>query len=314
MVCIFFKTPCLAMLIFITAVISLPLKRNVTEIVAPSWIDTSGLIAPGATLQVLPNRFSFTEGPAVTNDGAVFFTDQPNDNIWKWATDGTLSLFMHNTGRANGLYVDEAGNIIACADAKNELWKISPEKKVTVLYKAPKRKRLNGPNDLWIDKSGGIYITDPYYQRPYWKRKKPALKSQNVYYLPYGQKKLVAVEEGLKQPNGIVGTPDGKHLFIADIGDGKTYKYEIEANGRLKNKQLFVEQGSDGITLDERGNLYITGNGVTVYNAEGKKIEQIQVPAKWTSNVCFGDAEKNRLFITASESVYTLQMNVKGVE
>jgi gluconolactonase len=118
----------------------------------------------------------------------------------------------------------------------------------------------------------------------------------------------------LKQPNGIVGTPDGKHLFIADIGASKTYKYDIDEHGVLKNKQLFTEQGSDGMTLDEKGNLYLTGDGITVYNPEGKQIEHIAVPAKWTANLCFGGAQRNILFITASEAIFTLQMAVRGVE
>lgn len=276
--------------------------------------DTSGLITPGAALQLVSQQFSFTEGPAVDQQGNIYFTDQPNDAIWKWSTDGTLALFLHGAGRANGLYIDQQNNIIACSDSAGEIRRITPAGKQTVLYKAPKRKRLNGPNDLWIHAQGGIYMTDPFYQRPYWTHKQPARKGQYVYYLPPGKKKLIAVETTLKQPNGIVGTPDGKHLFVADIGDGKTYKYDIGPNGTLQNKRLFISQGSDGITLDEKSNLYITGNGVTVYNPAGQKIAHIAVPGGWTANVCFGGSGKNILFITASKAVYTLQMNVKGVE
>jgi len=276
--------------------------------------DTSALIANGATLQRVSNQFGFTEGPAVDKQGNIFFTDQPNDQIWTYGVDGSLSLFLNETGRANGLYVDNAGNIIACADAKGEVWRITPKKKVTVLYKAPKSKRLNGPNDVWIDAKGGIYITDPYYQRPYWKHKLPKRNHQNVYYLPSGKKTVIAVDTALKQPNGLVGSPDGKWLFVSDIGDGKIYKYGIETNGSLTNRVLFAEVSCDGMTLDSQGNLYAAGNGVTVYNSSGTQVEHISVPARWTSNVCFGGKERNNLFITASEAVYTLQMQVKGVE
>lgn len=276
--------------------------------------DTSSLIAPGATLQLISKQFGFTEGPAVDKEGNVFFTDQPNNNIWKWRTDGTLSLFKHGTGRSNGLYVDKNGDVVACADEKNRIISITPQKKIRTLYKAPKRKRLNGPNDLWIDSRGGIYITDPYYQRDYWKRKHPVLKGQYVYYLPSGKKKLINVDTTLKQPNGIVGTPEGKHLFIADIGAWKIYKFDIVAEGSLHNKELFADQGADGITLDEQGNLYLAGDGVTIYNSAGQKIEHIAVPAKWTSNICFGGRAKNQLFITASEAIYVIQMKVRGVE
>jgi gluconolactonase len=305
----FFKPP---YLVFIT-LIFVHAGAHAQQHVATKT-DTSHLVAPGATLQRLSNQFQFTEGPAVDKQGNIYFTDQPNDAIWKWNTDGTIVRFMHGAGRANGLYIDQEGNIIACADEKNRLLQITPQKKIHVLYKAPKRRRLNGPNDLWIDAQGGMYITDPYYQRPYWKRKKSVQKGQYVYYLSHGKKKLVTVDTSLKQPNGIVGTPDGKHLYIADIGDWKTYRYDIAADGTLQNRQLFVAQGSDGLTLDEQGNVYLTGDGVTVYNEAGQQIEHITVPAKWTANLCFGGSNKNQLFITASEAVYLLQMQVKGVE
>jgi gluconolactonase len=173
---------------------------------------------------------------------------------------------------------------------------------------------VNGPNDLWADSKGGIYFTDPYYQRSYWTRKEPDIIEQRVYYLPKGQKTAVIVDESLQKPNGIVGTPDGKYLYVADIGDNKTYRFTINENGTLSDRQLFVELGSDGLTLDNLGNVYLTGNGVSVYNKEGKKIEHIAVPSRWTANISFYGKERNILFITASDSVYTLEMKVKGVE
>ncbi|MEP7377328.1 MAG: SMP-30/gluconolactonase/LRE family protein [Chitinophagaceae bacterium] len=272
------------------------------------------LIVPGATLQLVSGQFSFTEGPAVDKKGNIFFTDQPNDKIWKYGTDGKLSVFMDKTGRSNGLYFDHNGNLLACADENNQLWRISPKKKVIALVKDINGKKLNGPNDLWVHPNGTIYFTDPYYQRPYWKRTSPEIKGEKVYVIPKGKGEPIVVVEDLLQPNGIAGTPDGKYLYVADIRDGKTYKYTIAEDGSLKNKQLFVQQGSDGMTLDNRGNLYLTGNGVTVYNPAGEKILHIPVPAKWTANVCFGGKERNVLFITASESVYTLAMLAKGVE
>ncbi|WP_020599002.1 SMP-30/gluconolactonase/LRE family protein [Spirosoma panaciterrae] len=279
-----------------------------------SGLDTINVVAPGATLQKVSSQFTFTEGPAVDKKGNIFFTDQPNDKIWKYDTDGNLSLFMDKTGRSNGLYFDKKGNIISCADEKDELWSISPDKKVTVLMTNFQGQRMNGPNDLWIDSKGGIYFTDPYYQRDYWERKKPDIDGQKVYYLPKGKSEAILVDGDLKQPNGIVGTPDGKYLYVADIRDSKTYKYEIGSDGMLRNRQLFISQGSDGMTLDNQGNLYISGRGVTVYDPSGKKLGNIPVPSRWVGNVCFGGKKRDRLFITASESIYTLPMRVKGVE
>jgi gluconolactonase len=277
--------------------------------------DSVKVVAPGATVQQVSNQFKFTEGPAVDKQGNIYFTDQPNDKIWKYDTDGKLSLFMDKTGRSNGLYIDKKGDIISCADEKDELWAIDPKtKKTTVLMTDFQGKRLNGPNDLWLDSKGGIYFTDPYYQRDYWERKKPDIEGQKVYYLPKGKKEAVIVDGDLMQPNGIVGTPDGKSLYVADIRANKTYKYQINPDGTLTNRQLYVSQGSDGMTLDSQGNVYLSGRGVTVYDPKGQKLGNIPVPSRWVGNICFGGKDRKTLFITASESVYTLQMQVKGVE
>ena len=269
------------------------------------------IVAPDAQPELISKQFSFTEGPAVSKDGSVYFTDQPNNNIWKYDTEGKLTLFLSNAGRANGLYFNKKDKLLACADEKNELWSISKKGKVKVLLIDFEGKKLNGPNDLWVAPKGGVYLTDPYYQRPYWSRKKSDLNGQKLYYWTK-KKGLKIADDKLVQPNGIIGTPDGKHLFVADIGDNKTYKYDINDAGELLNRKLFVTQGSDGMTLDNEGNLYLTGKGVTVYNAQGEKIRHIPIPQKWTANVCFGGKNRDYLFITASEALYKLKMNVRG--
>lgn len=279
---------------------------------AQAVADSSGLIADGETPKQISSQFSFTEGPAVDKKGNVFFTDQPNDRIWKYDTQGNLSLFLEKTGRSNGMYFDKKGNLIAAADENNQFWTITPDKKTSVLLDNHQGKRFNGPNDLWIDKKGGIFFTDPYYQRDYWTRKTPDIKGQHVYYLPKGKKEAFIVDSNLVKPNGIIGSADGKTLFVADINDRKTYKYDINKDGTLGNRRLFVAMGSDGMTLDNQGNLYLTGQGVTVFNAEGKKILNIALPG-WTANVCFGGSNRDELFITSNKSVYTLKMKVKGI-
>jgi gluconolactonase len=271
------------------------------------------IIAPGATLQKLAGDFSFTEGPACDAHGNVFFTDQPNDRILEWSTDGKLSTFMHPCGRSNGLSFDRQGNLWACADEKNELWRIDPSGKVTVAIKDYQGKLLNGPNDVWIRPSGGLYITDPYYKRDYWNRG-PKELGEFVYFLSADNNTLTRVIDDLKQPNGIIGTPDGKTLYVADIGGGKTYRYSIQPDGSLKDKALFCSLGSDGMTIDDEGNVYLTGKGVTVFDSSGKQIEHIDVAEPWTANVCFGGKDRHTLFITASKCLYSLQMRVAGVD
>jgi len=274
--------------------------------------DSTGIIA--GPLKQIPGQFSFTEGAAVDKKGNIFFTDQPNNKIWEYRLDGQLQLFMDSAGRSNGMYFDRKGRLISCADENDQLWAIDKNKTVHVLLKGLQGKKFNGPNDLWIDPHGGIYFTDPYYQRDYWTRTKPDLDAQSVYYLAPGASAAVLAADGLRQPNGIVGTPDGRYLYISDLGGGKTYKFEITAGGHLQNRQLFCNKGSDGMTLDEKGNVYLCGNGVTVYTAAGQKIAHIPVPEKWVGNLCFGGKEKKTLFITASTGIYIIPMKVRGVE
>jgi len=271
-----------------------------------------GIIAPGATPEKLADGFKFTEGPAVDAEGNVFFTDQPNDRILKWSVGGKLSTFLQPCGRSNGLYFDRTGNLLACADEKNQLWSIDPSGKATVLIEDYNGNLLNGPNDLWVRPDGGIYFTDPFYKRPYWKRGPTEQDAQCVYYLSPDRKTLSRVAADLVQPNGIIGTPDGKRLYVADILDKKTYVYRIHQDGTLSDRKRFCEMGSDGMTIDSRGNVYLTGRGVTVFDPSGKKIEHIEVPERWTANVCFGGKDRKTLFITASKGLYGLRMLVKG--
>lgn len=270
-------------------------------------------IAPGAKLEKLAGDFEFTEGPAADTEGNIFFTDQPNDRILKWSIDSQLSIFLQSSGRANGLYFDHQGQLVACADEKNELWSISPSGQITVLVKDYQGKLLNGPNDLWVRPDDGIYFTDPYYQRKYWSRDSMQQDGQHVYYLAPDRKIVTRVTVDLEKPNGIIGTPDGKTLYIADIEAGKTYTYDIQSDGLLVNKRRFCSLGSDGMTLDDEGNIYLTGDGVMIFNQAGQQIERIDIPEGWTSNVTFGGKGRHLLFITASKSVYGLKMRVKGV-
>jgi gluconolactonase len=270
------------------------------------------IIAPGARLEKLASEFQFTEGPAADSQGNVFFTDQPNDRILKWSVEGKLSTFLQPCGRANGLFFDRKGNLLSCADEKNQLWSIDPAGKVSVLVKDYQGKLLNGPNDLWVRPDNGVYFSDPFYKRAYWTRGPKAQDGEHVYFLSADRVKLIRVTDDLKQPNGIRGTPDGKTLYVADIGAGKTYSYEIQPKGTLSNKKLFCNLGSDGMTLDSEGNLYLTGKGVTVFDRTGKQIEHIAIDEPWTANVCFGGKDRHTLFITASKTLYALRMRVKG--
>ncbi|MEI6342390.1 MAG: SMP-30/gluconolactonase/LRE family protein [Verrucomicrobiota bacterium] len=280
------------------------------------WGQESSWLAAGAKLEKLSEGYLFTEGPATDRQGNVFFTDQPNDRIVRWdAEKGTFSDWLRPAGRSNGMYFDAHGNLIACADGHNELWSIAPDKKVTVLVRDFGGKLLNGPNDVWVHPSGGLYFTDPFYKRPYWSRGPSEQGGQHVYYLASTDGKVSPrrVTEDLRQPNGIVGTPDGRSLYVADIGAGRTYRFAIQGDGSLGGKTLLCEMGSDGMTLDSKGNVYLTGKGVTIFSPSGEKVGHVDVPEPWTANVRFGGKDRDLLFITAGKAVYGARMKVPGV-
>lgn len=280
--------------------------------------QTGGIIAPGAELTLIADGFGFTEGPAADAFGNVYFTDQPNDRIMKWnAANGATTVFLSPSGRSNGMYFDRDGSLVSTADAENELWAIAPDGSHTVLLRKFDGKEFNGPNDLWIHpQTGDIYFTDPLYARPWWTHRGREMQQDGryVYRFERATEEVTRAADGFEQPNGIIGTPDGKTLYVADIEAGKTYAYDIAASGKLKNGRLFAPIGSDGMTIDERGNIYFTGKGVDVFDSEGRHIEHIEVPQGWTANVTFGGSDGQTLFITASKAVYGLKMNVKGAK
>lgn len=276
-------------------------------------IISNDLVQENAEIELISSQFSFTEGPASDTFGNVYFTDQPNDKIyvWNWKTN-KIEEFLEKTGRANGTFFDQKGNLLTCSDENGEIWKINEDGVAEVLTTSFEGKRLNGPNDLWVDQNNGIYFTDPLYVRDYWKNFKQEIQDKNLYYRNSDGK--ITKLDTFTQPNGIVGSQKLKKLYVSDIDANKTYVYDIQGDGKLINKKLFCNLGSDGMTLDNLGNLYLTGKGVTVYNKNGEQIHHISVPENWTANVTFGGENFSTLFITASKSVYTLKMNVSGIK
>lgn len=305
--------------------------------------DPTCLVAPHAQLKTLGEGYSFTEGPAVDRNGNIFFTDQPNDKIYKWsAYSGAITTFLTGTGRSNGMAFDKKGNLIACADMHGEIWKIKPNGNHEVLINNYNGKLLNGPNDVWINPvTGGMYITDPMFPRGYWDDTDPRKtgnpswppthseqaatgKGGHVYYLAPGSRKLVRVTTAAMGwdadgwPNGVVGTPDGKKLYVNKwAGDnlGGTWVFDIRPNGTLTNMKKFIDMGGDGMSMDERGNIYISNSlGVTAFDPKGKKIFNIPTGGGATNNVFAGQNNK-LLFITGPvDKVSSLKMNVEGVE
>ncbi len=271
--------------------------------------EDSGVLAPGAKVGMLSQGFEFTEGPAADAVGNVYFTDIPNNRIHKWSLDGELSIFREDSNEANGLYFDRAGNLLACEgkDDAGRLVSIAPDGTLTVLADSYEGKPFNSLNDLWIDPKGGVYFTDPRYGN----RDNLPQDGEHVYYLTPDRAKVIRVIDDMIRPNGVIGTPDGKTLYVADHGAGQTFSYTINEDGTLADKTLFAPEGSDGMTIDNQGNIYLTNNNVVIYNQAGEKIQEIRIP-EGPSNATFGGADNKTLFVTARTSLYSVPMAVQG--
>ena len=273
-----------------------------------SFIQASDLVADDAELTKVADGFRFTEGGARDPDGNVFFTDIPNNRIHKWdAQTNEVSVFAEETDGANGCWVASGGQLYVAQGAGRSIGVFTKSGKYRGLIDEYGRKKLNSPNDLWIDEMGGVYFTDPRYGR---NRDDLEQNGEHVYYIT-PRLQVIRVADDLVRPNGVVGSLDGGTLYIADHGDGKTYSYEIRSNGKLKGKRLLINEGSDGVTIDEHGNIYLTNTAVRIFKPDGTFLEEITVPQR-PSNVCFGGSDGKTLFITARDAVYTLQMKVKG--
>jgi len=312
--------------------------RPPVEIIPSEIYDPLGLVSRHGQLVTLASGFSFTEGPAADRHGNVFFTDQPNDRIYRWdAGTGRVRLFLEGTGRANGMAFDRHGNLIACADMFGELWKIRPDGSYEILVDNYRGKLLNGPNDVWINPvNGGMYISDPIFPRSYWEaddprqqpwepthsEQAPQGKGGYVYYLPPGAHKLVRVTteamgwESDSWPNGVVGTPDGKKLYVNKWyydNKGGTWVFDIKRDGTLSHMRKLTDWGGDGMSMDERGNIYISnGEGVLAFDPNGNNILKISFGSGATNNTFAGRDGKTLVITGPVDRVTAIRMNVRG--
>ena len=269
--------------------------------------QNSGLIAPGAKVERVASGFGFLEGPAADADGNLYFSDVTNERIHRWSPATGVTVFRERSGRANGLRVDFDGTLLVCEMGNRQVTAIDLDGRLTVLADRYEDQRFNSPNDLWVDPKGGIYFSDPRYGAT----DDQEINGHHVYYLSADHETLLRVTDDLVQPNGIIGTPDGSRVYVADHGAGRIWAYRPEADGSLSDKRLFISQGADGMTMDERGNLYLTGQDITIFDSIGQQIGSIggsEPPA----NVAFGGPDGTTLYITARTSLYRVEMLVTG--
>ncbi|HVR75728.1 MAG TPA: SMP-30/gluconolactonase/LRE family protein [Planctomycetota bacterium] len=277
--------------------------------------ELSDLVEPGVKPTQVAGGCEFTEGPAWSPEGYLLFSDIPNDRIVQLLPTGETADFLKPSGRANGLQFDQAGRLFICQGGERRVSRIdsTATKKVTVLADSHEGKKLNSPNDLALDAHGGLYFTDPRYGQG-----EPVEQPvMGVYYIDLTGK-LSRVIDSLERPNGILVSPDGKRLHVAEPNKRQVHRYEISGPGILsKGEVAFTGDpdedggGPDGMAHDALGNIYATYKGITILDPEGKLIGRIPVPER-PANCKFGGKDMKTLFITARKSVYSIPMRVAG--
>ncbi len=264
-----------------------------------------GVFDEDAEVNKLADGFKFTEGPALGPDGRIYFNDIPNQRTHVFdRTTGKTSVFRENTGKANGLFFTPNDALLSCEGGSRQVtrrWRES-EQQLASQYSGTK---LNSPNDLVLDTVGGIYFTDPRYGN----RDDMEMEIEGVYYLPRGGK-LMRLADDIKRPNGIILSPDFKILYVADTGGNKIWAFDVKGPGKIENKREFFGMGSDGMSIDSAGNVYLTTAGsIVVVDPAGKEIERRKMPENPSNCLLVG----NTLFVTARTGFYSVRTNSTGI-
>lgn len=288
---------------------SLLLLTSTLLFMQSAFAAESGLIAPGAEVIEVQGGFGFLEGPVSDADGNLYFSDINNNRLHKLSSTGEISVFREPSNYANGLTLDLDGGLLICEQDAQRLVKMDSSGNITVVADSYQGKPFNSTNDVWVHPNGSIYVTDPHYRYPL---SGPSQEGEYVYRISADHQQVTAIITDVPKPNGVVGTEDGKTLYIASTEVRKIFRYDIDSDGTVSNRIDFADQHSDGMTLDEHGNVYLTwGDGVSIRNPAGEEIEFIkteQTPA----NVGFGGHDGKTLFMTSRTSLYSLRMNVQA--
>jgi gluconolactonase len=258
----------------------------------------------------LANGFQFTEGPVWSRDGFLLFSDCVTNKIHKYVPGTGLSDYADIPGGPNGNTYDAQGRLYTCEFRTRRVTRTSKKGAVEVLASKFEGKRLNAPNDIVVRRDGHVYFTDPAFGDQQDHRE---LDFFGVYHItPKGE--IEAIVKQKTRPNGITFSPNGKVLYVADSDARVVRAYDVDKSGAASNERIAIKdiQGvPDGIRTDEKGNIYVAAKFVYVYSEEGKEIGHIEL-GDTPSNVAFGDADLESLFITARTFVYRVRLGVKG--
>jgi len=279
------------------------------------WNTLEKLVEQDAEVKTVESglEFTFLEGPAWHPAIGLVFSDIPANAIYRLASGGGITLFREQSNGSNGLMFDHAGSLVMCEGGAGRITSMEPGGEISVVADSFRGMPFNSPNDLVIDARNGIYFTDPRFGGD----ADLPQDAQAVYYRhPDGQ--ITRTIDDVEKPNGIILSPDGGRLYVADSSEPLIHAYKVSETGLPVDAFVFAvlketERGADGLTVDERGNLYVTSSvGVQLFNDKGHYLGTIEVP-EVPANVTFGESDLKTLYITARRHLYTLRMRVRGV-
>jgi gluconolactonase len=273
------------------------------------------LVDHDAKLGIVGTGFGFTEGPVWDEAGFLYVSDETINKIYRLHLDGKKEEVIA-LGDPDGNTFDHQHRLIDCASVLRAIIEVTPDGKYKVLADHYDGKKLNSPNDVIVGPDGALYFTDPTLDLV--AGEKQEIPFQGVYRLD-AKGNVQLLTKDLTQPNGLAFSPDGKHFYVDDSEQRNIRVYDVGLDGALKNGRIFGEEPGgkgdgvpDGIKVDKNGNLFVTGpKGIWVWDANGNHLGTIVMPEQ-PANLNWGDKDCKTLYITATTSVYRLEMKTQG--
>lgn len=276
-------------------------------------------IAGAARLEKLYEGTRWAEGPVWFGDrGCLLWSDIPNDRILRWSEETGVSVYRQPAGYSNGNTRDGDGRLITCQHGLRSVTRTEHDGSITVLADTYQGKRLNSPNDVAVKSDGSIWFTDPPYgiMSDYEGYKSERELEKNYVFKISTDGTLSILFDDFDMPNGIAFSPDESRLYVSDTGKPKSIRvFDIDDSGSPSGGETFAEispGGPDGFRFDASGRLWTSaGDGVHCYSPDGELLGKVLVP-ETVANVEFGGAKRNRLFITATTSLYAIYVTANG--
>lgn len=289
-----------------------PAAAQELEAAAP---DFWKLVDKNAKVEKVAGDFKFVEGPVWSPEGYLLFSDIPANQIIKYLPGSVPTVFREPSGNSNGLTYDPSGRLLMCEHTNRRVTRLEPGGQLTVLAESYEGKRLNSPNDIVVRSDGTIYFTDPPYGIP--KGEKQELGFQGVYKIsPEGKLSLLASD--FERPNGVALSPDERTLYVDDTARRHVRAFDDAPDGSVSNGRVLAELKSeregapDGMKVDRKGNLYVTGpGGVWVFDKTGKHLGTIAM-SELPANCGWGDKDFRTLYLTARTGLYKIRLKVAG--